>query len=116
VLWEDAHFAGPWMQLLSAVSDMGEARRLAEAAGLQPPTKDSRLARGHPLCDVALQHPGQLLWRADADPDHCDGFNDKPWRLGVEEARRFRDQDVERYTRVVEAVKERRKVRRKHQR
>ncbi len=50
VLWEDAHHAGPWIQLLAAVRDMGAARRLAEAADVQPPEKRHRLVRGHSLC------------------------------------------------------------------
>ncbi len=111
VLWEDAHHAGPWMQLLAALSDMGAARRLAEAADVQPPEKRHRLMRRHPLYEVALARPGELLWRADEDPNHLDGFEDKPWRTGTDSARAFRQADVDRYNRVQDAARERRKQR-----
>lgn len=111
VLWEDAHSQGPHMQLLAAAADMGAARRFAQEADMRPPEKGDRVSRGDPLYAVAMSQPGELLWRADANPDHLDGFEAKPWRSGVEAARRFRDDDVRRYTGVVQAARERRKHR-----
>ncbi len=93
----DATVAGPWMQFLAAVGDMGEARRLAATAGAPAPSKDDRLDRKDPLYAVAAEHAGVLLWRCDEDPDHADGFDDKPWQAGAEAARRFRGADVGRY-------------------
>jgi creatinine amidohydrolase/Fe(II)-dependent formamide hydrolase-like protein len=112
ILWEDVHHAGPAIQLLVAVSDMGEARRIAEAADVEPATKTNRIERKHPLYEVAASRPGELLWRSDEDPNHRDGFAGKPWKAGAESARAFRQADVDRYIDIVEAARERRKHRR----
>lgn len=112
VSWVDATIAGPWIQFLASVSDMGEARSLAATAGTPAPTKDDRLDRKDPLYAVATEHPGVLLWRYDGDPDHLDGFEDKPWHTGADEARRFRLADVERYKSIQQDARERRKHRR----
>ena len=112
VSWVDATVAGPWVQFLASVSDMGEARSLAATAGTPAPSKDDRLDRKDPLYAVAMEHPGVLLWRYDEDPDHLDGFDDKPWHTAADEARRFRLADVERYNSIQQDARERRKYRR----
>lgn len=112
VSWVDATIAGPWIQFLAAVSDMGEARRLAATAATPAPGKDDRLERKDPLYAVATERPGVLLWRYDEDPDHADGFEGRPWHAGADEARRFRLVDAERYNEIQQAARERRKHRR----
>ncbi len=112
VSWVDATITGPWIHFLAAVADMGEARRLAAIAGAPPPSKDDCLDRKDPRYAVAADRPGVLLWRFDEDPDHADGFDDKPWHAGADEARRFRLADAKRYNDVQEAARKRRKHRR----
>lgn len=111
VSWVDATIAGPWIQFLAAVSDMGEVRRLAAAAGTPAPSKNDRLDRKDPLYAVAIERSGVLLWRYDEDPNHAYGFEDRPWHAGADEARRFRLVDVERYNDIQQAARERRKHR-----
>ena len=112
VSWVDATIAGPWIQFLAAVSDMGEARRLASTAATPAPSQDDHLERKDPLYAVATGHPGILLWRYDEDPNHAGGFEDEPWHAGADEARRFRLADAARYNDVQQAARERRKHRR----
>lgn len=112
LLWTDVQPYGPAIQLLAAVDDMGQARRLAKEADVPPPGKFNRLHRSDELVDVALSHPGELLWRADEHPTHRDGFEDKPWRLGASAVRNYRDADVARYHSTVAAARERRRRRR----
>ncbi len=91
---------------------MGEVRRLAEAADMQPPAKSHRIERKHPLYDLAVSWPGEFFWRADQDLNHFHGFDDKPWNCGADSARAFRQADVDRYNSIREEARERRKQRR----
>lgn len=114
VYWQETSPFGPSLEFLCAVEDMGGARALSRAAeAMNAPRKEDRLKARHPLAEIALRHPGELLWRVlpedrrpSLDPD------EPPWAIGAEAARDLRHADVDRFWTTIEAAQERRKSRR----
>jgi hypothetical protein len=108
--WAEIPEAGPTLEFLCQVADMGEARDLARQAWTDTmPEKSDRLPADDPDARVAARHPGELLWRVEAPgPRQPDGGRLSDWQIGAAAARAYREADVAAYHRTRDAALNRR--------